>query len=416
MSTRIQQLEDAVDARRSERQLPGQPASNLLPAAARWSEAVWRDAEEAGPFPIEEKERQQGLALARQPVFICGVHRSGTTLMRDLLDGHSALSVLPSEGSFLTELESKLSRLPAANRLRFFGQEWLRRLCNVNFRSPKWLLGKTTADSSPYVQFARRLMAWWRISQRSVAAQHTLWPMMALALAYSQESRPQGAGFPLLRWVEKTPTNEFHLTRLGSEFPAAKFIHVVRNPVAVYASRKRIDQRNSGSFLSARRTLQDLAKSMHIATEQSRRLGYLVIQYEQLLARPQFTMEGLARFLEIDSESSLLRPTIANISVAPNSSFRTNQEPGRILPENTNHQENGLTSKEEELIVAYTGRYANRLGYSLPRLTASRKGIRLGQFHLGRLFDLVRFRGESGVLRRLASKRRQAVSNFGNPS
>ena len=64
-----------------------------LARAREWSEAVWSEAERLGPFPISRKQITCGLDLASRPVFVCGVHRSGTTLVRDLLDGHPALAV-----------------------------------------------------------------------------------------------------------------------------------------------------------------------------------------------------------------------------------------------------------------------------------------------------------------------------------
>ena len=398
MNVKIRQREDAFDAQRAHGQFPSRPSPGLLSAAHRWSETVWSTAEQAGPVPLQDKELRLGLALAKRPVFICGAHRSGTTLVRDLLDGHPALSVLPSEGSFLTNLQAKLALLPPAEQRDFFGQEWLRRLANPNNRPPFWLLGRTTADSSPYVLFARRLIAWWDVAQHSFATCHSLWPLMALALAYTSETSHQGAGPPIQHWVEKTPTNEFYLARLLNEFPVAKCIHIVRNPLAVYASRQRAEERSLGIFLAARQALQEMAQSFQIAVEQSahgRQSAYVMIRYEDLLAAPQHVTKRLATFLEIEPSPSLLRPTVMNIPVAPNSSFQSHQQAGHIIPVDTACQDNGvdgLTQPEQAFVAAYAGEFAAQLGYPLHSLTPTQQLLRKCQLSLWYLYSHIRFR------------------------
>src|SRR5690348_154569 len=88
-----------------EAQLPlykAAPGKELISCLRSWSHIVWNISRDAEPYILDEQTITEGLALIDNPVFICGVHRSGTTLMRDLLDDHLQLSVLPSEGSFFT--------------------------------------------------------------------------------------------------------------------------------------------------------------------------------------------------------------------------------------------------------------------------------------------------------------------------
>ncbi len=92
--------ESALDAVLPRPRLRGRVPGELLTLAREWSEAVWIEAERLGPFSINQAQTSHGIEVAMRPVFVCGVHRSGTTLVRDLIDGHPALSVLPSEGSF----------------------------------------------------------------------------------------------------------------------------------------------------------------------------------------------------------------------------------------------------------------------------------------------------------------------------
>ena len=124
----LRELECALDGQLPSARMEELPNPGLLAAAARWSAAAWRAAEQAGPATLSRADLEWGRSLASRPVFICGAHRSGTTLLRNLLDGHPALGVLPSEGGYLTGLRQRLARLPAAERFPALGEEWLRRL------------------------------------------------------------------------------------------------------------------------------------------------------------------------------------------------------------------------------------------------------------------------------------------------
>jgi hypothetical protein len=98
MPNDLRALEDAFDRELPARQVHAAPGEALLAAGRRWAAAVWAEAERAGPVDLPPEMVAWGRALAARPVFVVGVHRSGTTLLRDLLDGHPALSVLPAGG------------------------------------------------------------------------------------------------------------------------------------------------------------------------------------------------------------------------------------------------------------------------------------------------------------------------------
>jgi hypothetical protein len=102
MYTEIIELETVLDALLPVKKISETPRKELLDAAKSWSVKVWEVSQALGPLPLTDEQIEKGKRLVQSPVFICGVHRSGTTLMRDLLDGHPVLSVLPSEGSFST--------------------------------------------------------------------------------------------------------------------------------------------------------------------------------------------------------------------------------------------------------------------------------------------------------------------------
>jgi len=188
------ELELLLDQKLLDWRLDSSAAAASAMVALEWSACVWAAAETAGPCPIAPRDVERGLALARRPVFICGVHRSGTTLMRDLLDSHPALSVLPAEGAFHC---GPLRRIAgrSAGELRALGCEWVRRLANHSNQPPFWLLGRSGPTQSPYVRFACALLAWWPIVERALARETHYWPLVAVApsarVATCRETRSQ---------------------------------------------------------------------------------------------------------------------------------------------------------------------------------------------------------------------------------
>lgn len=365
MLSTIVNREGAFDTLLQDR-APGAPTTPALIETARaWSDAVWDAARHARPDAIERVDRERGLALARRPVFVCGAHRSGTTLLRDLLDGHPALSVLPSEGSYFTSLGPHLASRPPDERLRVFACEWTRRMANPTNQPPYWLLGRSVGTVSPYVGFVRALAQWWTVSEQGLPG-ITSWPLVAVALTYaarsSQLSRAKW-------WVEKTPTNERFEARLRAEFPDAVIVHMVRHPLAVVASRKRQEMRVFGAFRQAQRALGELADSYRIALARRATPRYHVLRYEDLIADPAATMARLARTLEVENTRGLLEPTVAGHPVAANSSFsRSRASRGVIVAETNNHPAEVLTAREQRRVAATIEEAAASFGYELPRV------------------------------------------------
>src|SRR5579885_1884887 len=142
-------LERDFDSHLSHPRVRAEAYLDMPVAAVRWSEAVWAAAAAEGPLALGAAQVSHGLEVARHPSFICGAHRSGTTLVRDLLDGHPALAVLPSEGPFLTSSARMLRGHVSSQWPELIGCEWLRRLANPIHQAPYWVLGHSSESHSP---------------------------------------------------------------------------------------------------------------------------------------------------------------------------------------------------------------------------------------------------------------------------
>ena len=341
--------------------------------------AAWALAAAAGPLELGAEDVARGLALARRPVFICGVHRSGTTLVRDLLDWHPELSVLPAEGLFFTHLQRRIVGLEGARALELVGRTWLQRLADHSSQPPFWLLGRSSAENSPYVSFARALMAWWHVAERTMSSSVKSWPLVSAMLAYAYSMAGGRIADGQLRWAEKTPTNEQFIDQLLADFPESKIIHVIRDPTSVYESRKSMELQTFGTFGNKRSVLKDLVRTYRVAlAHRDGSLGgrYLLTRYEDLINGQNTEIDRLAAFLQIQSLPILRRPTVAGIPVGSNSSFEAGTPAGRILPVRTHTPKHNLDRADEDLVGSAVGRLANRFGYDIPPVTGWRGRLR----------------------------------------
>jgi len=286
-----------------------------------WANAVWAASEVIGPSVPSSDELDRGLGLAQQPVFICGAARSGTTLLRDLLDGHPQLVVIPNESGFYRTVERELAAMRSDRHCSFLGARWTGRLAA---RPPFWLLGSSTRKRSPYVSFAREYAGWWQVSERRKEAMITSWPLAAFALSYAQRLGAGRLPPDARKWVEKTPGNERCMARIWQDFPAAKVIQIVRRPEDVLASAKHMTPHRWTNRRKLTHILGEMAPSYRIAAHSRNILPeerYCLIKYEDLTADPAAVMALIARFLEIEFLPSLLQPTVAGRQALNNSSF-----------------------------------------------------------------------------------------------
>jgi hypothetical protein len=136
------------------------------------------------------------------PFFILGCVRSGTTMLRDLLRRHPNLAC------------------PEETHLYRWGEP---------FGSPGFLVqthgallkAHRTRDGIPDDEFRAMIGA-------STSRAELMKRYMARYLAVAKP----GAR----RWFDKTPQNVYGAMLLAADFPQARFVHIVRNPVEVVAS------------------------------------------------------------------------------------------------------------------------------------------------------------------------------------
>jgi hypothetical protein len=225
------------------------------------------------------------------PVFILGVRRSGTTLLRVMLDRHSQLAV-PDESYFVPQLADRhLRRVDPDNFL-----DDLRRL-------------NTIADwDVPLEQIRARLSEGMPIGA-------------AIATVYEVYADERGKQ----RWGDKTPMYMQNLRLVERLFPDALFVHLIRDGRDAAMSFLSMPEGIVTETWMHPRSPADFASQWRNEVQAARRLGrrvgaerYLEIRYEDLVADVDQVLRRICTFIRLPYEKALVDyPGNVDVSAKP---------------------------------------------------------------------------------------------------
>lgn len=351
-----------------------------------YAEAVKVLARSESGWTPDKSRVQDALMLVESPVFICGYKKSGTTFLASLLDGHPHMTVLPGDSRMVHRIRT-LHHRPYTQRVSEQHTYWLTRLINPRGQKPFWFLG---TDNRPYLDFSHYLTYW---LDKLPMEDRSLFLAVVLSL-YCANPHRASPGI----WVEKTTGNEARVPTILDLFPQARFVHIVRNPMAVLAAIKRLHHHRNrrwsqGALGAAQYILSrllwrasgrrirvsvpegvlssclNLYRSMHLGCTNQTRLGenrYYVIRYEDIVTHSQKEMQALAQFLHIPWDPSLLIPTSNGKPTASNSMYEDRRpERGQILSQISTRWKEELNRSELRIIRICLRNVSKEWGYSL---------------------------------------------------
>ena len=312
-------------------------SEELLEIRSFWSEEVIKYALLTNKRAISDRNAQRGKRLIAQPILIGGCPRSGTTLLSNLIDGHPEICCLPSESLLFEVFHRRISNQPNKKQFEIIANDWLQRLASPTNWGSYFFLGRTTSDSSPYVEFVKHLEAWWDWCEGHLMLFHTK-PLVAVTLAYASLLGKGDIPERFKYWLEKSPGNECFYDLFKKDFPESRFVFLLRNPMDVMRSHlfvfKKLEMTiyKDWVFKNRRRYLS-LAKL--IGNE-----DVYLIKYEDLIAHQAMEMNRLLRFIGVEYDENNSLQTINGLETKRNSSFS---------PE----KKELLTITEEEKMQAY---------------------------------------------------------------
>ncbi|MFF5727183.1 sulfotransferase family protein [[Kitasatospora] papulosa] len=274
---------------------------------------------------------------AAEPVLIIGTERSGSNLLRLILNAHSRITV-PHPPHFMRYLA------PLAPSYGDLSVEHNRRLLVDD------ALGLLDRHIHPWPH---------PIDRDRVVASAGPTVFAVVAAIYDQYRAAEGKA----RWGCKSTFTVDHVDEVLAEFPGARFIWLVRDPQDVASSAKTAVFGHCHPYRMARlwRTQQERALAAHT------RWGPHVVhrlRYEDLVARPEQELRALCAFLGEEFEPAMLahhRSPAARRTAGLSESWRRAGEPisvGRVGAHLT-----GLSPRERLLVDKVTASFKVRLGY-----------------------------------------------------
>jgi len=291
--------------------------------------------------------------LADRPVFICGHPKSGTSLLRNLLDGHPQLVVYPEESLFFRRFLPAARDKELAEKLNLADELLIHIFTWNQGSSPPSQEGFPDRDYSafPFEQVRQAFRQ--RVGGQT---RHEGELLSAAVLAFGEVSgQIEGARW----WVEKTPYNETYAEQIFAWWPEARCIHIVRDPRDNYAS-----YRQKHPDWNAKVFARNWANSTQQGSRNQDRFGqdrYWILTYETFVQSPEETIRKLCQFLEIQERPALRQPTRAGQSWAGNSMFQ-DQFSG-ISAAAVNRWQENLDPTDVLIIEAITGHLMARLGF-----------------------------------------------------
>lgn len=195
--------------------------------------------------------------MSRAPIFIGGMFKSGTTLLRAMLAQHSAIA---------SGLETY-----------WFDFDWPAKHCPAMQERLDRLAG--------YFDLAEKEIA--EIAAAAPSAEQFLDCLMA-RVADREGKR---------RWAEKTPGNIAHIDRIWAAWPSAQVIHIVRDPRDVFASLVEAEKWNTAEEFADRWCATVGRGSELLAACRPGRGQFLEVRYEDLITDAEATTRRILDFL-----------------------------------------------------------------------------------------------------------------------
>lgn len=289
------------------------------------------------------------------PVFIVGLSRSGTKLLRNILNGHPNICIPDRESYFipytLTHIGHRGVRPDSRSRARF-----IRHLRRSVF----------------YRNMNEHAVALPLSTLKGLVENGDTWPGIIESI-FRHYTGTQGSA---VIWGDKTPKYLKHIQLLSDNFAGARFLHIYRDP------RDRVLSANRAWGANIYIGAQQWLDTMQEASRQGAALGaaYKPISYESLISRPAEVVTDICDFLDLEFDPAMLNLE-EPVERRGDMTHATRQHT-EILATNQKNYLTGMTPRQLARVERIVFPYASELGY-LPQHPVIR------QRPLGRLEKLL---------------------------
>jgi hypothetical protein len=278
--------------------------------------AAGADHQDPGAAPEPGGIRDPGPTprAASEAVFVVGLPRSGTTLMRRVLNSHSQIAIA-GENNYLG---NQVWWRGARHRIRSLGDlhddATTRRLVDLLY-SPEFQGGAVLHRQAGFWEWLVRNVPRDALERDLLAGERSERGVFEILLrTYAAQN-----GKPV--FGEKTPAHHRWVDVLLEWFPRGRVVHMLRDPRAVYRSQlKRLDAIGSAPYRVLRQVpplariliMAEVAWAWSLAVDRHGRLAreypdrYLLVRFEDLVRSPASEIRRTCAFLGVELEPAML--------------------------------------------------------------------------------------------------------------
>jgi len=268
----------------------------------------------------------------KYPVFIMGAGRSGTTFLGSILGAHNSCVVTPeSQFKFIVEpVFEEDGKYNASKTFEKIQTSWHLKKWEVEIDIHEDLLKRMSTHKELIYEIVRE---------------------------YSH--RIYGESPSLNLWIDHTPNNGEYIEFLRTNFPGAKFIHIIRDGRGVASSHKGVNWGPDNILESACHWMKKI--SYGLAAQSLYPNEVIMVRYEDILKNPENEIRRLCDFIGIDYEDKMIE---GDGFVVPEYTKKQHklvgQKPDRS---NVDSWKKKLSNREIEIFEYETGRMLSLLGY-----------------------------------------------------
>jgi len=248
-----------------------------------------------------------------KPIFILGSHKSGTSLVRSLFDGHEDVFAIPIETHFFQHIGSWIDyyfrrTIPETDipKKQFIENttHWIQQ-CNKAQDYQSDSVTKGFFDVDAFALYINDMLG----SYDNLDCSN---------FAYCFESYMEAVFYSLfkstmiksMRIVEKSVENAEFAIDLQDMFPDAVFIHILRNPYATLTAIRKYKSLGGRTYPWITPAFRSLYNSYYFLYRNRRIVkNYHLIKYEELVSNPENVVRHLCGVCEINFDRSMLIPT-----------------------------------------------------------------------------------------------------------
>lgn len=230
---------------------------------------------------IEDDEKKNINVAFKGPLFIVGMPRSGTKLVRDLLNNHSFISISEIETNFLPIWQKNWTKYGDLSKIRNFKKFYNEMKTYTYFMYMN--------ENKNLIQFSD----WYNL-----CTNYTIQDVFE-SLIRHDTNVSEGTN---VIWGDKSPDYIRYLPTLNNLFPEARFIHIIRDVRDYCLSINMAWGKNM--LRAAQRWCDDVNK----VQKNSKKLEdkYLEIKYENLISDPKSVLKNICSFLEIEYDEKMI--------------------------------------------------------------------------------------------------------------